>query len=405
MDCPEGPTVLLPPLRLPQSLDEYHGRFLVALAIRRQAKVPIGRHFIELLGRHLYRVALVEQELAEGLPLTSSADHSGYFKGAINGIDFFVPWHLVEIFPGPEALSRIEELSRKVQLDHHGSICLSGSGVFKGAVKAIADLDFCEYLTASMGSIPHLIDQFFARLHDIALVRIYTPKNRPSQNHFAPWVRCPEPLRTQCITAKQPTDVPVMMFEHIAVDRELGLLPVTNRVLPVHRDDPAAGHGQTTFVFQEVVFARSASPPRTLIAPLELGDYVAWLREQIRLGVDETSGKRLDAVKKLKRGLSLARLIHLHELAAQALTLLKDPSVERYVYQHSIAEIEKLINSLRPEEKKEEFLREVKKSLMPLGAPLSDSERDRVDADATDLVQRIGDTYDQIADEILQVRE
>lgn len=378
----------------------------MALAIRRQAKVPIRRHHFELLAGHLYRVALVEQELAQGLPLTSSSDHPGYFKGAINGTEFFVPWHLVEVFPGAEALQSIEELSRNVQVDQEGSICLSGSSVFRGVLKVTADLDYCEYLAADPGTIPRYLEEFFAGLHDTILVRIYTPNSKPSQTHVGPWGACPEPLRTQCITATASADVPVMMFEHLAVDRNLGLLPVTNRVLPIDREDPAAGHGQTTFVFQEVVFARGASAPRTLIAPSELGDYVAWLREQIRLEVDDTSGKRLGAVKKLKRGLSLARLIHLHELAVEALALLQSPAVERYVQDQSIAEIHKLIKSLPCGTALDKLLPEVNKRF---DEPSSDSERQKVDADATDLVTRIGETYDKIADEILdgilEVRE
>ena len=194
------------------------------------------------------------------------------------------------------------------------------------------------------------------------------------------------------------------MFEHITIDRDLGLLPVTNRVLPVNPQNLAAGHGQTTFVFQEVVFARGASSPRTLKSPEELGDYVSWLRGQIRLGVDE-SGRRLSAVKRLKRGLSLARLIHLHKLAAETVTFLRSSSVERYVHHQRMAEINRLIDALPLAAEREKLLLEVKKSLTALGQPLSESERDKLDAAATELVERIGDAYDQIAEEILQVQE
>lgn len=388
------------PIVLPKSLDKFHGRFLVALAIRRQAKIPIGQHELELLAGHLYRTALVEQTVERELPLTPSPGHAGYLKGEINQSAIFVPWYLADVFPGGEIAQNLERLARRLQVDPEGSICLSGSGVFRGVVSVIGDIDFCEYSVSNPGDIPRFIGQMLLRGEDAPLVRIYLPGVRPKTDFFAPWPPCLEKLNTQ-YGANETASPPILVFEHIVSNGVLGLLPCTNRVLPVEPGRPAEGHGKTTFVFQEAVFSYGDSPPRSLVAPLELGDYVAWLRSQIRPDAD--SSQKLSSVKRLKRALSLARLIHLHDLADEALAVLKDPLVERYVRRKATAELKRLIEYL-PFEEQENWLRALQESNWTVDR-LEKAEQGEVDSRAESVVGRVGGQYDYIADQLLQVFE
>jgi hypothetical protein len=386
------------PIVFPKSLDNVHGRFLVALAIRRRAKIPIGQHELELLGGHLFRTALVEQTVEGDLPLAPSPDHAGYLKGLVNQSPIFVPWYLADVFPSAEIAQHMERLARRLQVDPEGSICLSGSGVFRGAISVIGDIDFCEYAVSKPSAIPGFISQMLLRGDDAPLARIYLLGVRPSIDFFAPWPPCLEQLNTH-YRADQPTSVPILVFEHIVSNDVLGVLPCTNRVLPVEPKSPAEGHGATTFVFQEAVFSRGDRPPRSLVAPHELGDYVAWLRDQIR--PEAEADEKLNSVKQLKRGLSLARLIHLHDLGDEALALLKDPLVERYVRQKTVRELKRLIKYL-PLGEQEIWRRSLQESSDAVDRLEKADERE-VDSRAGRVVGRVGSEYDNIADQLLRV--
>ena len=98
-------------IQFPSSLENVHGRFLIALALRRQVKLPIEENYLKILGNHLYRSALLEQELARDVPLSHSREFPGYLRGTVNGTQVLVPWHLVEVFPGYDLLNEIESLA------------------------------------------------------------------------------------------------------------------------------------------------------------------------------------------------------------------------------------------------------------------------------------------------------
>jgi hypothetical protein len=393
---------LLPsPDLLPKSLDKFHGRFLVALAIRRQARIPIQDRLFELLARHLYATALVEADVESALPLVASRQHSGYLKGRVNGSDIFVPWHLADVFPSVKIAESMEHLARSVQLDSEGAICLSGSSVFRGAVPIVGDIDFCEYVSSIPTRIPALIDQLIERRTDAPLLRIYLPRVRPKADFHAPWQESMARLSARFEVA-DPASAPVLMLEHIFKDEVVGLLPCTNRALPVAPDEPDEGHGKTTFVFQEAVISSAGAPPRTLINALELADYVVWLREQLRHTSDEDAGKKLNAVKRLKRALCLARLIHLHELANEAVAMLNHPHIESYVRNEALASLRELTNYL-PAGPTASGWRSALKELTIKVQNQDDVTRSAIEARADQVVERIATAYDYIADEILQV--
>jgi hypothetical protein len=393
--------MLRPPLALPSTLDNFHGRFLVALAIRRQAKVPINNHEFELLGRHLFKTALVEQSIGSELPLTASSTHLGYLKGMLDETAVFIPWYLADVFPGGTLARELKQLALRLHVDPEGSICLSGSAVFRGALSIIGDIDFCEYAMSSPSNIPMLIGQMLQRNNDAPLVRIYLPGKRPKVDFFAPWNDTIEELssRYENETAE---NAPILMLEHLVSQGALGLLPCTNRLLPVEQSNPAVGHGKTTFVFQEAVFVSGDSPPRSLVAPLELADYVAWLRDEIRSDTDPGSSEKLNSVKRLKRALSLARLIHLHEIAREILAALSDPLIERYVRHKTARELDRLIEFLPHEQR--EVWRIQAESRYPTDK-LGKAEQREIDAMVKYVVNRVEDTYDYIADQILRVSE
>jgi hypothetical protein len=191
----------------------------------------------------------------------------------------YVPWYLVEVFPNNAALTALQALSRQVRIDGAGAICLSGSSVFRGALQTVGDIDFCEYVTVEPARIPKLIESLIMHVSVAFLARIYIVRAIPRTDFTPPWDGCPLRISELCETAGAPSDAPILMFQYIAPDELLGLLPVTNRMLPVAARQPSAGHGQTTFVFQEAVFTKDDPPPRTLVAPAEIADYVIWLRD------------------------------------------------------------------------------------------------------------------------------
>jgi hypothetical protein len=351
----------------------------------------------EILERFLKASALLEQR-TDGFVLKTSDSYAGYLVGDVNGAKVFVPWHLVEIFPPHSVLSEMHTLSQRVKLGSEGAICLSGSSVFRGALQAVGDIDFCEYIFNQPSQVPSLIDSLIMRLDDVWLARIYVPTNR-QENYRAPWKGgCPTNLAAAFRRARSSARAPVLMFEYVSVDSLLGVLPVTNRVLPVNRTDPAADHGQTTFVFQEAVFCEGDPPPRLLVSPIELADYIVWLRRELR---KRASNDLLNSVKRLKRALSLARIICLDELSTRALSALSDGRIERYVRQTAATKARKLLRYLELDPS--DVLSRKIDAFSDLEPRLSRLELNKLENHIQKVVDDIADAYDAIGDRIVRV--
>jgi hypothetical protein len=237
-------------------------------------------------------------------------------------------------------------------------------------------------------------------LKDIRLARIYVPSKR-RENYRPPWEgHCPSRLAEAFRKVRTSARAPILMFEYVSVDAALGVLPVTNRVLPVNREDPAADHGQTTFVFQEAVFCESAPPPRLLVSPTELADYIVWLREELRRPSGKPS-ELLGSVKRLKRALSLARIACLDELSTRALSTLGDRRIEQYVRQTTATKVRKLLQYLKSEPSDV-----VSRRFDKLSGPepqLSRLELSGLEVHIEEVVGDIASAYDAIGDRLVRV--
>ena len=377
-------------------------QFTVGLSIRRRSKLPIDGRLSEILERMLRTAALLEQR-SDGFVLASSQKYPGYLEGNLKDSKVFVPWHLVEIFAPPQILSEMHALSQRIKLSDDGVICLSGSSVFRGVLRVVGDIDFCEYVFDKPSKVPSLIERLAIRLDKIWLVRIYIPSSRRDSYH-PPWHgRCPARLTNMFSKGPAATQAPVLMFEYIVNDPSLGIIPVTNRTLPVDKNDPAAGHGQTTFVFQEAVFAAEDFPPRLLVSPTELADYVIWLRDELRVPANRREIELRDSVKRLKRALSLARIIYLDELAREALSVLSDARIEGYVRQNTESKVHKLTQGLEPDHA--DTIIELEKINEPTGSQsrFSRGELSKLEAMAREVVDKIATAYDAIGDQLVRI--
>jgi hypothetical protein len=57
------------PQMSPPAFENLHGRFLVALGLRRRLNLPVADNYLRALGNHLVKAALLEEEIAgETLP-------------------------------------------------------------------------------------------------------------------------------------------------------------------------------------------------------------------------------------------------------------------------------------------------------------------------------------------------
>ncbi|MBY4639843.1 hypothetical protein K6L44_07550 [Gluconacetobacter entanii] len=255
--------------------------------------------------------------------------HPGYLTREVDGVRLFVPYNLASVCPDSDILLEVIRLSRKVCLGRSNPICISGSTTFLGALKVIADLDFCEYYLLPGGDAEREIAAASSK-SDFPLIWMkfggitYSP----------PW-NC---LRD--VGAKFMAEPARLKLDFMSTG-VLGPMATTNVVLPTSDgEDHSAGD---SFVYQEVVIG-SNEPLRVLVAPSRFGAYLRFLMENARKYITDSVNSPHYAIKALKRILALMSALGDRSRVGDITEILNRPEIEEIVNKVRVQELE----SMRP---------------------------------------------------------
>jgi hypothetical protein len=278
--------------------------------------------------------------------LVAATEAPGYLTAKLGGRQVFVPWPLVESFPDDEILSELIEIAGCVCIQPDDILCISGSATMLGHQIAIGDLDFCQYVTAAPVDIVGRATSFQTPDCLRALVEARYGDDNPVVA-TAPWETNWGDLEKAMAEANMET-AERFMTEFLACSGRFGLIPASNVVLPSDLSDRRRGAAARSFAFQEAVVmtnnTRSQSfPPWPLVDVSQLAMYLNLLRQHIEYYYDR------DPIKAVKRALSFARTVRLHDWADRALELLSSQSAVRYVEESRSREVQKRSARLDPE--------------------------------------------------------
>jgi hypothetical protein len=226
--------------------------------------------------------------------------HAGYLVGGLDSYRIYVPFHLAEGLPQPPLLRELIATLDEMKFSEDGVICLSGSATFLASLDAIADIDAAEYVYDPPRLWPENFNRLLARKF-VRAVLISTHVDRANPHY--PFEAARAALVKRCEGRAFPTRRDVIFFQFVALQGQQAPIGASNKAMGVGRRSGLGG-GASSYVFQEIVLAKGDVPPRTLIAPKELGNYLNFLRDASKRALDEKN-----ALKAAKRLLSLARLI------------------------------------------------------------------------------------------------
>src|SRR5688572_16991004 len=85
--------------------------------------------------------------------LMPALENPGYLTTDCDDWQVFVPWPLVTLFPGPQALSDLLRVGTTVVIQPATNFCISGSSAWMGGEIIVGDLDFCQYVPLPPASI------------------------------------------------------------------------------------------------------------------------------------------------------------------------------------------------------------------------------------------------------------
>lgn len=241
----------------------------------------------------------------------------------------FVPYHLAPVCPASDILNVAIELSRKVRLGAENPICISGSTTFLGALRVIADLDFCEYyLLPADGAEIELVEA--SSRSDLPLIWA----KFDGHTYVQPW-NCLSEVSASFAAA------PARLKLDFMSSGALGPMPTTNVILPT--SDGEDGQAESSFAYQEVVIG-SDEPLRALVAPSRFGAYLRFLAKNAREYVDDSGENPQYAIKALKRMLALVAALGDRARVDAITKTLNRPEIEDVVTKVRIQELD----SMRP---------------------------------------------------------
>lgn len=264
--------------------------------------------------------------------LEPAPDYPGYLTRQIGGRDIYVPFNLASVFPGADMVGDVMRIAAAISLHPDDPVCISGSTTFLGAIDKIGDLDFCEYYVSDPACLP--ADALSVSDGDeTPLVWLKCG----GANLKGPW----EERRPEVEALLQGSPDKRVKLDFVSIGA-LGLLPTTSVVIATADDDVAARH---SFAYQEAVVAGRA-PVRNLISPERFGEYVNWLRGEVRKLATPTGVRDGYPIKALKRALSLLLIANREEDTADLIERLHNSELSTIVLQVRVEELERMLDDL-----------------------------------------------------------
>lgn len=224
------------------------------------------------------------------------ADYPGYLARDIGSGMVFVPFNLVQMFPGLEILREMREVAGSVRLEQSHPIALSGSTTFLGRLNKAADLDFCEYYATDSAGLAASV---CGKLKNGAATYL------ASANCYGRIVRADDIefhaklSKMLYENARHPPCNPVKL-DFIHFSDQFGATPVTNVVLPIASADYETGNAKSSFAYQEAIMG-VVGPPRGLLNPVQFAIYLNWLKNEAEKWLSAARDTVKAPVKALKR--------------------------------------------------------------------------------------------------------
>jgi hypothetical protein len=288
-------------------------RILVRLAVRASRGDQLSQSDARQIESLLLLLAAERAGTDEEGLLALDRRRPGYLTRSIGDYTVFVPFNLANVFPPARLLAPLVGISAALKLDQEGTICISGSTTFLGKLVVIGDLDFCEYYLSPIANLPGKAARIWGRRLDdcrVASVRCRSLKL------FDPWSNGEAQLSAVILPRGNSSALGTVKIEAVFFSAAMGVLPVSNMVLPLDKAAPEEGNAGKSFVFQEAVVVARGSPPRALLNPRNLGQYLEFLREEANNVLND------DPIKALKRVLSFALFVGRNDLARPLLDVL-----------------------------------------------------------------------------------
>jgi hypothetical protein len=252
------------------------------------------------------------------------ADAPGYLLRQVENVEIRVPLHLFDDVPPDDVVDELLRLAAAMRIEG-GVICLSGSCAVYGALHAVADCDFCEYLRGNTADTVRLATQAAVDLASADLVPLKVMGwGEKSWILLRPW---PKPA----VTDDRADTTRTIMAYYFGRTKFAGDVEVTKLMIPL--DDDGEDARASSFPAQELPLASIEGwVPRSLFEPREIAAYAVFLHGQIKKY--ETS----NVAKALKRAFSLARVLFLADEADAIAELFRSSDLLVRAVTHSRAE-------------------------------------------------------------------
>jgi hypothetical protein len=307
---------------------------------RSQTLIDLARDRHRLI-RYLREVSALEAAVVKTAKLRAKPSdvYYGYVEIPSNGCTVFVPFHVTYAFPVASCLAGLVGTAKAIRVSKQGEICLSGSSVYMGRLRAVGDIDYCEYFPLTD---PTMLANVRRLARDPRKATVCARLRWGARNDQWPWPGLDSLLKDadQAFRNTHPSSGDLWKLDFVGSAGRIGPLAITNLALAVDIPLAEEGGGQRSWVYQEAVIGfRKGVPIRSMVRPEEIGNYLNWLRQQISDHVDEKPQKAA------KRALSLASLMLLTEERDELLELLQAPELSKYVAHSALDEATKLLPS------------------------------------------------------------
>lgn len=248
-------------------------------------------------------------------------ENPGYLSATIEGIEVRTPWNLVLDFRADATFQEFARLASRVKFKGDSTICLGGSTLMRAAVPAINDVDLCEYVHEPSTSFSIVANQAIGQdSPELLCLRAKThvmnglPPEPIAVTLTRPW----SPVSSADFLERA-KGAEIGKCDFIVASESEGALEMTKVVLHVdERFHDSDGAWDLSFAPQEAALNGSSWVPRRLTSPNAIARYVVWLYRQVQ------SLAPTAPCKAAKRALSLARILHIRELAEAARQILAD---------------------------------------------------------------------------------
>lgn len=267
--------------------------------------------------------------------LEPAHEHPGYLTRQVGERPIFVPYNLASVFPPTNIMLDVMRIADSISLHPDDPVCISGSTTFLGKLEQIGDLDFCEYYVSDRAALAGDAADVCER-EGVALVWLKfgtTPLT-------GPWLG----RRAEIEKLVGSSDDIRMKFDFLS-NGPRGLFPTTSVVIATNDDDVAARY---SFAYQEAVVA-GARPVRNLVSPARFGEYVNWLRAEIRKLAAPSSERNGYPAKALKRALSLLLIAGRERDTDEIIEQLHRSELSSIVMQVRLDEIGRMLDDLPDE--------------------------------------------------------